>query len=235
MNSLACSNELCQETLVQLQALPTNVKSDVISHYISDLSPDDFEKILERRRIQEENRRLLHYMTSDKFRWKKVDLTNIKVVSIPASKFLKCKGQHTEAIDQSFSRTYSISRGGYLLKVEGKQEDLSGYYYCGREWHYKMDVEYRGWTGCAYSKGKDLEYFSLDQSIEIRGLGKVLRMLAVDLKLESENESEIVKGLMELLWGRDFSEHRVQKKRGSYKRSALSELVVRDDEIEYRI
>ena len=59
INSLTCPNELCQETLLQLQALPTDVKSDVISHYISDLSPDDFEKTLERRRIQEENKRLL--------------------------------------------------------------------------------------------------------------------------------------------------------------------------------
>src|SRR5208282_438695 len=157
---------------------------------------------------------------SDECRLKKMDLANMKVISIPASKFIQCKGKHTKAIDQSFSRTYAIGNEGYLLKVEGKQKELSGYYYYGGwEWRYKMKAKYRGCTGYAYSKGVDLEYSLREQSTKVKGLGEVLRMLAVDLQLERENESETVRGLMELLWGSGFAEHRVRKKRAGYERS----------------
>ena len=74
-----------------------------------------------------------------------------------------------------------------------------------------------------------------DQSTKVKGLGEVLRMLAVDLQLERENESETVRGLIELLWGSGFAEHRVRKKRDGYERTALWELVLMGDDIKYRI
>ena len=208
-------------------ALPDLAKSHMIKRYISTLSSDDLEDVMESRRIYEECERIASNKCLDK-----LDLNRFQVISVSVPTDLKCKGKSTEAIEHSFCRTYAVGNERYPLKVGGKHKDLAGgYYYSGMEWDYMMEAEYRGITRRAYSRGQEVDYWIYETRSGTDGLHDILEMVAGDLGMNDEGDSEpsTLKGLMELLWGADITNHELTRwESGSERELKLWELVLED-------
>ena len=196
--------------MLQLQNLPANMQADFVKSYIAKIaSNDDFEKIHEQCRIQEEYQRLSTYVSNNSM-FKSFDLGKIKVRSVSPPETSKLPRTFSyDEIDGTthfvgssyFHRSYELGPSAKLLDIEGiRYHIMSEMGHSNIEdYNFRITGKYNiisCETRCSYRStyGTDDDFV---YSYNVKGL---LWDIAKDLGFENGID-EILKGLLELFWG----------------------------------
>ena len=195
--------------MLQFQNLPAHMQADFVKSYIAKVaSNDDFEKIHEQCRIQEEYQRLSTYVTNNSI-FKSLDLEKIKVTSVSPPEASKLPRTFSYEIcgDTSFVGSSYFHRS-YELGPSAKPLDIEGirYHIMSKMGHSNIEDYNFRITGkynnisceveCSYRSTYGTDYdFVFSHNVKA-----LLCDIAKELGFESGTD-EILKGLLELFWG----------------------------------
>jgi hypothetical protein len=229
--------------------LSTDAKDEALNQYISEMSTEEFEKILQSRRIKQEYKRMSEYMASTDLLPKTLDISKIKVIHIGPSREESIGVEIVFGDAKDFFNDYEIGNNHSKLEVGGTDEAFhtstlisdhgaSQWFHHMEALYYKGETEKHGETadaGIEREVRKDGE--NGDSCIEREvvaeetyhtsdsGLFDIMIEVAGDLGLDVEvNKENIVRGLLELFWGTSLPNRRIPA--GEHEDSALWELVL---------